>query len=453
MKYIETSIRNVPVIEEYDVVIVGGGTAGAVAAVSCGREKLKTLVVEQFGALGGTQTQALVTPVMPTYIKGEPSSTAIGSEIKKRMSKRGFCEDDWFDPIMLKFVLEEMVVEANCEILYYTVLVDIVKNDNKIEYIIIHNKNGLSAVKAKRFIDCSGDADLACLAGVPVESGNQEGINQSASLRFEMANVDLERCGDYLQKTGQEIMFNYPLLQINTIDAVFSKGFKALAREKHEQGLLTELDISHLQMFSVPGKPGNINFNCPEVGKEKNIIEAGCMTQKQIEGKKAILRIVRFMKENVPGFEKAYICEIAPMLGIRESRRIHAEYQFSFDDVLDYRKFDDGIAKSNYPVDIHGGLGSDKISKSYRDVSPDQKYFEVPYRSIVPLKVENLLVAGRCAGFDFFAQSAVRVQFTCQAMGEAAGIASRLSIEQNTAFKDVDGSKVREAMRNRGAML
>lgn len=462
MSSITLGIKEIPVIGQYDAVIVGGGTAGAVAAISCARENLSTLVVEQFGAMGGSQTLALVTPIMPNGIKDNPVTSAISEEICDRMIKYGFGVDSaqkqyprwyrgWFDPLILKVVLEEMVVESGCEIFYHTTLIDAIKENNVIQYAVIHNKGGLAAVKAKCFIDCTGDADVAYLAGVPVQSGNSKGINQAVSLRFQMTNIDLERFGSYLESLGQKMETSYPFFHTAGAKGYNRLTLTRLLEEKYREGALTEKDIKYFQVFSVPGKPKDLAFNCPELGGRANVIDSRNLSEKQIEGKSAIMRLSRFLKENVPGFEEAYICSIASMIGIRESRRIIAEYQLKIEDVLSYAKFPDGIAVSNYPVDVHGA--GEGIKYEYKDVEESERYYEVPYRSLVAVGVDNLLVAGRCIGADFVAQSSVRVQHTCRATGEAAGIAAALALQNEISCREVDGKKVREKMRARGAAI
>jgi len=444
----------------YDVVVIGGGTAGAIAGISSAMEGNKTLIIEQYGALGGSQTLGMVNPMMPSFIRDNPSSSSICDAINTRMVAYGaavkdegardrfFDPEGFFNPDTLQLVLEEIALEVNCSILYHTVPVETLKNDNSIEQIIVANKNGLTAIKAKAFIDCTGDADLAVLAGISYESGNENVINQSISLKFEMSNIDMEKFEDYLKSAGQKEFYSYPTLHVD--DFGWAPGFRELVLEKHREGLLTSLDIAHLQMFSIPGKPYSIVFNCPELGSGKNVISASNMSIKQIEGKKAIRRIRDFMIKNVPGFENSYITKIAPILGIRESRRIIAEYILTKEDIFAYRKFDDGIAMNNFFVDVHG-LAVDKGEKLYADLPVDQRYYEIPYRCMIPVGIDNLLVAGRCAGFDFYAQSSARVQKPCRAMGEAAGIACALLIKEKVPFKDIDGSSVRSIMSKRGA--
>lgn len=441
-------------MKEYDVIIAGGGTAGAIAAISAGRAGLKAIVTEQFSALGGTQTFGLVTPLMePRVPGGEFINSAIGEEIRKELEAKGHCDWMWFDPCMLKAVLENKVLDAGAEILYETSVVDAECENGTVNSLTIYNSDGLQKIKAKTYIDCTGDADAAKMAGAEIVSGNEEGVNQSASLRFEMANVDIKRLGEYLKSTGQDRDTTEPRVQINALDNGFSHDIKIKALKAYEEGRLDLIETTHLQMFSVPGRPGAINFNSPETGAGKRVSSAFEKTRRIIKGRKAIIRLAEFMKAEIPGFENAYISEIAPMLGIRESERIKAVYDYTFEDIAAHRRFPDAIFKSAYPVDVHGAASKSGRTVEYSPCAPSEDYFEYPYRGIIPKGMNNLLVCGRCAGSDFYAQSALRVQFSCQAMGEAAGIAARLSIDGDKPFYEVDGSKVRLEMRRRGSML
>jgi len=458
MVYVDLNSKKVPVAGDYDVIVVGGGTSGSLAAISSGIEGVRTLVIEQYGALGGTETMGLVTPVMAGCVKGDPSYSSISDRIFEKMESMGFGIDDkvkpwrkgWFDPQILKFVLEEMLVEAGCKILYHTTLIDVVKNDSSINYIIVHNKNGLSAYTAKCFIDCTGDADIACLAGAATESGNDKGMNQGVSLRFQMTNIDLDKFGAYLESLGQKEDTRYPF-----IHAAALKGDQwplyALFDQKLKEGYITETETTYFQAFSVPGKPKDMAFNCPQLGDGSNVIEANFVTQKQIEGKRSIIRLARFLRDWMPGFENAYISDVASMLGVRDSRRITAEYRLSKEDIYYYKKFQDGIAKSNYPVDIHS---YDVIEERPAvDIDESEKYYEIPFRSLIPKGIDNLLTAGRCIGTDFIAQSSSRVQHTCRATGEAAGIAAALYSKECIPFRLMDGRKVRMKMAARGVDL
>ena len=452
MKQVCMASKEIPLIDTYDVIVVGGGTAGAVAGISSARQGLKTLIIEQFGSLGGSQTNGLVSPMMSAYMKDKSGYSSLCEEINERSMKNGDAAIPgkngavYFNAVALKMLLEDMAVESNCNIMYHTVLTDVVKgSDDEIDYIVVLNKNGLSAYKAKRYIDCTGDADLAYMAGVPVECGDENGFNQAVSLRFEMTNVDTDKLSDYLESNGQIHQLRYPTIHSDSFGCC--PALRALVLEKCEEGYLTKQDLSHFQFFSVPGKVHNITFNCPELGTSENVIDADYLSAKQIEGKQAVMRIAKFMRLFVPGFENAYVCEIAPMVGIRESRRIKAMYTLTIDDIFNYRKFDDGISESNYPIDVHGVSGNEKEKKYITDISDEEKYWEIPFRCMIPEGISNLLVAGRCAGFSFMAQSAARVQHSCRAMGQAAGIACKLSIAENVSFADMDHAMVKKMLR------
>lgn len=441
-------------MKAYDVIIAGGGTSGVIAAVSAAREGLKTLLIERLSALGGTQTFALVTPYMNACMPQKKFiNSAIGEEIRQEEIRRGFGKTDFFDPEMLKVILEEKVLESGAEILYETVVTGVNCHGRTIQKISVFNSDGMGEFGAKMFIDCTGDAQLAKMSGVRVMSGNKDGFNQSASLRFEMANVDIPRLADFLREGGQKYLLKEPTVSFCNVNAGCAQAFLDKIQYARETGMLTDTEASHIQWFSVPGCPGKINFNCPETGSGKRISSAAERTKRYIQGRKSVLRVAEFFKKEIPGFENAYISQIAPMLGVRESERICAEYNYTVLDAVKNRRFPDAILKSAYPIDVHGGTKEIGQKVEYEPCAPEERYFEFPYRSLIPVELDNLLVCGRCAGCDFMTQSALRIQVTCQAMGEAAGIASAIAIRECIAAKEVDGVRVREQMRRRGSMI
>lgn len=430
-KIITLDAINVCVKDEFDVIVIGGGTSGAFAGIAAARKGLKALVIEQLGALGGSATLGLVTPLMSSHMPQFSGHCSLGDEVTDRMREIGGTGENslLFDSTMLKFVLEDMAVESGCELLYYTTPTSVVKKGEKITHIVVYNKDGFAAYKADCFIDCTGDADIAVLSGVCCESGNHEGINQPVSLRFEMGNIDFDRFHSFMEKLG---FTGKKYFAMNT------PGMKELLTKSCEDGLLTKQDITYFQGFGIPGRPNAMNFNCPELSTKANVADARFLTQKQLEGKKAILRLKRFLNERVEGFENAFITEVAPFVGIRESRRIYAKYVMTICDVLGYRKFDDAITASRYPIDVHG-VDDVTLGLKYDDSLPqNEQFWEVPYSCMVAKGIDNLLVSGRCAGFDFRAQSAGRVQLICRAMGEAAGIAASYAVKTGINVGDID---------------
>jgi len=451
--------KQIPVKYEYDVVVLGGGTAGAIAGIAAANEGAKTLIVEKYGCLGGSQTMALVTPIMPEGMKEGNAESYISKEIRIALEAKGYAHKNtgnnssWFDTEMLKYELEQVAVKAGCDLLYDTSFVDSIVENNKIMSIIVVNKAGLEAISAKQFIDCTGDGDLAVSAGAEFEKGNKEGKNQSVSLRYEIINVDMDKFGEFLEKGGQaDECTRYPLL--STYRGNLCKAFDKLLEEKCAEGYVTEQDIHYVQLFSMPGNKTALNFNCPELGDSYNAIDPVYISKKLIEGKEAIYRLAQCFKKFVPGFENSSIGKFAPMLGIRESRRIITDYYMCIDDVLNYTKFEDAIAMSDYEIDVHGAPDDTLKNKKYnKALLKEQQYFTIPYRSLIVRGLDNLSIAGRCAGFDFYVQSTVRVQHTCRYMGEAAGIGSAIAAKQGIRASEVDGKIVRKTMIDKGADL
>jgi hypothetical protein len=434
MKYIIEKTKKIPVVEDVDVLVVGGGTAGAIAGIAAGRMKVTTLIIEQFGFLGGSQTGALVTPMMHNQVNGIQLNPGIGMEVMERLKLTGDTGGDnsgWFNAEMLKYVLDDFVAEAGVRVRFYTFASDAIVEKEKIKGVIVESKSGRQAILAKQVIDCTGDADIAVRAGVPYASGRDEdGMNQAMSLRFHLGNINLVRFCDFMNKIAPEKGFEQQPTHLHTAsvwgtDWALVPYFERGVRE----GILERSDGDYFQLFSVPGRPHELSFNCPRISQRVKGYEVTDLTNAQQLGRKKIRRLLAFMRKFFPGFEQAYIVFTAPMVGVRESRRIKGEYILTIDDIVNARKFSDPVARNNYPVDIHNPKGTG--TKFHYQMKPDQ-YHEIPYRCLLPLKIDNLLVAGRCISATFEAQSSIRIQSNCYAFGEAAGIAAALCVKKKT---------------------
>lgn len=454
--------QNIPVLREVDILVVGGGTAGAVAGIAAARQGMRTLVIEQFGFLGGSQTAAWVTPMMPNQIEGVPLNAGLDAEINHRLNalhESGVWRDGnrgWFNPEFLKDVLEQMNLEAGSELLYYTFVEDVIVEGDLLRGVTMVNKDGRKAVYASRVIDCSGDADVAFRAGVPCEVGDPStGANQPFSARFALGNVDLRRFGEFLASLGRHDVMeaaegsDVPLIHTAM---VWGKGWtlEPLFRQAVRDGVLEESDGNYFQLFSMAGRPGELSFNCPRINSDVDGTNPFHLTRAQIKGREITRRYVHFSQRYLPGCENAYLVGTAPMVGVRESRRIRGEYYLTVEDVLGARKFPDAICRNNYPLDIHRDPEDEKLTPTRL---PEGEYHEVPYRCLLPLGIENLLVAGRCLSASFEAQSSVRIQTNCRAMGEAAAVASALSLRKDVAPRRLDGTEVRARLIQHGANL
>lgn len=429
-----------------DVVVCGAGTAGAVAAIAAADQGASVIVIEQMNAPGGSSTLGLVTPLMHTGIQGNPQGSYVASEIIARMAKeQAVCKrgKSFFDPMMLTMVLEEMLLERKVKVLYYTTVVGVERTENHVQKILVHNKSGFGEIVANNmYIDCTADADVVVKAGLPYLQGDEENhVNQPCSLRYVLGGVDVAAFWAYLQeKRGAE----NPLPDNFDDGLTLSSKGHALTpvfEEAVKNGDLTKEDQAYWQFFTVPGRPDCVAFNCPEFFDVPDTTNAEDLSRVQAQGKVRILRHLRFYRKYFPGFENAHVSAVASMVGIRESRRAVTEHVLTAEDAICWRKFDDAIARSNYPVDVHGyKLRNDEIKN---DRSNEAPYYEVPFRSLVVKGMDNLLVAGRNLGSEFVAQASVRIIPTCRALGEAAGIAA--------ALNTLDGKKVRAEMEKRGA--
>lgn len=422
--------------EKFDVVVIGGGTAGSVAGIASAREGVKTLIIEQYGFLGGSATGALVTPLMrwneDDYLVG-----GISDEINKKMELLGYQEGPFFDPEMLKYVLEEMAVESGANLLYYTYVRDVIMEGHKLIGVVVQNKSGIQEVYGDIFIDATGDGDVAVMAGAPFKQGREEdGLNQAMSLRFIVGHIDLERFRMFLSDLGYEDGQLYPFLEGSMLWGRKDK-LEPIFRRAVEDGILLEEDGDYFQFFFVPGKPDQLAFNCPRISGRYST-DVKDLTFAQIYGKKAIIRLITFFRKYFPGFEESYITSTAVMVGVRESRRIVGEYMLTYEDVIEGRKFPDAVAKNAYPVDIHKPK-PDRIKPSTLlvGVKPGD-YYEIPYRCLIPKNIDNLIVTGRCISATFEAQASLRIQVICRKLGEAAGIAGSMCVKEKKNPREIN---------------
>ncbi len=449
---------NLPLFAQADIVVCGGGTAGAFAAKSAADMGQKVLIVEQFGSLGGSATNGLVLPIMHTHMDGNPQCSYISRQVRDALQEIGAADTSGqnFDPLMLKIVLEKLCLEAGVTFLFHTFIAETIVSDGKVEALVVANKDGLGLVKGKFFIDATGDADVCVRAGAAYTKGSPEnGKNQAISLRYVVANINMPVFGAFINEVAKK--------KQNPIGAYYGDGktvvactsnpkwaFTDIFNEAIRNGDLTENDKAYWQGFSITGRQDCIAFNNPEFFNETDGTNPQHLTHTQLEGKQTILRQLRFYKKYFKGFENAYISDIAAMVGVRESRNVVTEYVLSAQDILCHRKFDDMFCQSNYPVDIHGKiLNFDKDSLLL--VEDGKPWYEIPFRSLIVKGFDNLFVAGRCLGAEFLAQSSLRVQHSVRSSGEAAGIGAALACERHMLPREISGQEVRKIMIKKGA--
>ncbi|SFH68840.1 Tat (twin-arginine translocation) pathway signal sequence [Selenomonas ruminantium] len=463
---IGASGKGLPPLLSADVCVVGGGAAGTAAAVSAARKGAKVVLIERGISLGGLATQGCVFPCMPTFAEG--SDTPYITDLNNRMEKQGVSpfqdvtDSDTFYgggraryvPEYLSLVYEEMCAEQGVDILYNAALVGAQTDGGRITACIVQTVAGLGKVEAKVFIDGTGDALLSRFVGIPVEKGSEKtGRNQPMSLRFEMGGIDMAKVYHFFRDELKD-GWKTPLSDRLIIDALkdgrtpFVEFDKMKTTAKFFQGgvsrgELTKDDVVYIQAFSIPGKPDVMSMNCPEMpALEFSSTDAVSYSKAVSFGRKMMRRLAAFFIKNIKGFEHAYICREASMVGVRESWRIRGKYYMEAEDYLKAHHFADAVCRTAYPIDIHD-VKLDLFKKLKKG-----DYYEIPYRALVTNEMSNLLVVGRCASGSFAAQASFRIQPTCMSMGEAAGIAAAWGLSQNVAINEIKWEEIPESMRS-----
>ncbi|PKM61337.1 MAG: hypothetical protein CVU97_07250, partial [Firmicutes bacterium HGW-Firmicutes-21] len=413
-----------------------------------------------FGSVGGSATNALVTPIMRTSIEGDPQCSYISKKVRDRIFAYGGANETGmkFDPLVLKIVLEELCVAAGIKLLYHTFIADVCKDGDRIKSILIVNKAGMQLIEGDIFIDCTGDGDVSVFAGASYTKGNPEtGKNQPISLRYIVGGIDLVEVGKFfkseIERTGIERAVGVDVNGLYGIyGAVTGAGEWTLTNifeQAIANGDLDEDDKFYWQAFNLPNRNDSLAFNNPEFFDDVDGTNPDHLTRTQSEGRRRIYRQLQFYKKYMKGFENAYISEIAPMVGIRETRNITAEYVITAEDLICRYKYADAVCQSNYPIDIHGRCLD--FGDRFKPVDDGKPYYEIPYRSLVVKGIDNLYVAGRCLGAEFLAQSALRVQHSMRSSGEAAGIGAALALDKGILPRELDGKEVRIRMEELGA--
>ncbi|UOY93094.1 FAD-dependent oxidoreductase [Ectobacillus sp. JY-23] len=436
--------RELPVIYEVDCIVVGGGTAGATAAISALSEQAKTLVIEKTISLGGTQTNALVSPMMPTYVKGQRVNRLIIERLNKEIETNdGTTTCSWFNTETLSFVLEVLITERGGHILYDANYVDCIKEDNRITHIVINTCAGLIAAKAKTFVDATADAIVSRTAGVPVTSGNEDGQNQQISFRFEMGGIDISALRAFIL-SQHETFCQIENPNFFEIAMVPGKGhvLEPLFRKGLAEGYLKEEDLRYFQAFTQPGKPGVMSFNCPHIPDIYQTTDPRLRSKAVIKGREMIRRLTKFLPQYLPGFENSYLLKEATQLGIRESYRIIGQYVMTEHDYINRARFQDGIARGDWYIDVHS------VTKEHVEKPKFSRgeYYEIPYRALVTEQISNLIVAGRHISSTFLMQASLRIQPTVRDIGEAAGLACAYAIKHDIALNKLNGAILRSQL-------
>lgn len=407
-------------LKSYDVVIAGGGIAGVSCAYNCAKLKLKTLLIEKENYLGGDITGALVVPVMKCETKNINCGfyNSLVSESKKYNAQvtYGDSNEGWFNPVILKSVLDDMLCKAGADILFESEIKSAQSTSSTIKSVEILTDTLSIPVESKYFVDATGNASFSKILNCTLWSDNK--IKQPASLRFILSGVDLNKLADFLNRidadrnvtTTYRIDSSIHLSTAYTWDSTKKWALKPYFDSAVKDGILKESDSAYFQIFTIAGMPDSVAFNCPRLqGVSEDAFE---YSKALIEARKAVIRLYNFVKTRIPGFENSYITNIAPKTGRREISRVKCLYDYTIEDIINEKDFEHPALKSNYPVDIHSNKKNESVLYKVRS-------YTLPVESLMSRDFKNLFVAGKIAGVDFRSHGALRVQSSCMSMGEA----------------------------------
>ena len=440
--------RQVPLDEHWDVIVAGGGPAGCAAATAAAREGAKTLLIEAMGALGGMGTLGLV-PWFCGYDDGEkPIARGIADHVRTAL-REGMPHirrnaPDWpaIDPELLKRIYDELVTGAGAGVLFHTQLCGVERaEDGGVDAVLAANKTGLRAYRAKVYVDCTGDGDLAAWAGAAFEKGDAQGELQPATHCFQIGNIDA-----YGLASGPRIHFFDPDSPVHQ------------AVRSDEYPLIVDLHSCNTQIG-----PELYGFNTGHVYDIDNTDPAS-VSRGLMHGRRQAAQYMAVFRAHHPAFANAHLTATGALLGVRETRRILGDYLLTLDDYLARRSFPDEICRNAYNIDVHAkrdpGEAPERsieeikahLKEQIKQLGPGES-FGVPYRCLTPRGVRNLLVAGRCISTDRPTNGSVRIMACCLTTGEAAGAAAALAAAQARDVHAVDTGDLRRRLREHGAYL
>lgn len=440
-EYIRERPHETPVFGEFDVVVLGGGPAGIAAAASAARAGCKTLLVERYGFLGGMGTAAGVTNFCGLHanVRGEIRQVVHGvaDELLSRIDALGGLNAPHmifgriaaqaYDTAAYKIAADDLLVSCGVHVLFHALACAVYKESGRrILALMLETKSGRVAVRGGAFIDCSGDGDLAAFSGAAWEKGDAHGHLLYPSTMFRVNGVDPQRAGEAWK----------------TIPGLMQEA-EAQGRHKFpRQGAIVRPQKSGIEWRV------NITQLANSRGFAMDGTDAQELSDAEALGRKQVASVMQFLKE-VPGFENAYIVDIAPQVGIRETRRVHGRYMLTESDVVDCADFDDTIGVNGWPLELHV-----QGDVQWRWPAEGSRGFnQLPYRMTVPPLLDNLWIAGRCASMTHEAQSAARVTGACFVMGQAAGTAAAIALRSGIHSADVPIHDLQSRLETEGAYL
>jgi hypothetical protein len=431
-------------VPDYDVIVVGSGSAGSPAAIAAARGGARTLLIEKLPFLGGNSTAVLDT-FYGFYTPGERAHKVVGGigdevvsslrelgPVLERPNTYGAGTGVTYFAEHLKVVWERLAEDAGVDILLHAFVQDATLDDGRVSSLNVATKAGLREVSSGVVVDCSGDADVCFHAGIGSELAGDLAPAQTLTTTFRMVNVD---------HVARKTITKEQLHQLMSEAA--GSGYDLPRREGSDH--ITPID----------GMTATVMTRIDQVrrgnnGTVRNATDPEILTAAEIEGRRQALEYARFLIDKVPGYEKASLVALSSQIGLRETRRVYGDYRITREDVLHAVQFDDQIGLCGAPIEDHHGGEGDGTTWEYL---PDGQAVGIPYRTLVARDATNVLMAGRCFSATHDAQASIRSMAQCMAMGQAAGTAAAIAASGEGSVRDVAASELRDRLRSDRAIL
>ncbi|MGB7790089.1 MAG: FAD-dependent oxidoreductase [Terrimicrobiaceae bacterium] len=432
---------DIPTVYEADIVVVGAGSAGCCAAIAAAEAGRSVVLIERYGFAGGTSTQILDT-FYGFFTPGDQPRKVVGGIPDRVVDALDFTGDVFlrpntygagtgvtYNPERLKLVWDTLLLGAGVKMLLHAWLCDVeTARDGRIIGAIVHTKRGFLRVSGKRFIDASGDADLCHLAGIPYEKAGDIDPAQTLTTTFRMSNVNL---GRYEAEGGKK------MLMAKMAEAVESRRHPLPRKKGSAHAMVQEGCIA-----TVAVRVGDTDATDPEQ-----------LTAAEIEGRRQAFVYEDFLRDMVPGYERAKIIGLSHHIGVRETRRVYGEYRLTKDDCLGGRQFDDQIALCGAPIEDHRQSATGEEETVWGYVEPEAGAYGVPYGTLVPKSREEVWVVGRCFSATHDAHASCRSMGQTMSMGQAAGFAAAMSLDTDAGARSINIRDLQERLRRVGAVL
>lgn len=455
-------------LEHYSVVVVGGGPGGIMAAVAAARNGARTLLIEQGAFLGGTATRSVIGPISPFHYGDEQIVRGPAQELIDRMVSNGGATGHLkclypmgtgsyvclYDHEAYKYAAQEMLLEAKVDLMFHARAESAVMNGRRIEGVRIGSRFGGRTVGASVVIDATGDGDVAVLCGEEWERGNGNGQAQPSSLMFEMAGVNEKKLYHYILTHPKDFTRRSDLIAVNGASAIgdrplfVAQGYLTQVREAVKSG---ELRFGRDDVHTVSGfHPGWMHFNSVRLSGT-DPLDLFQRTSAEIDGRRQMESIAQFMKKRIPGFEQAFIARAGIEIGVRETRHIRGLYRLTAQDVAEGRRFEDAVSRGGFAIDIHGAKPEPGMKAAAGFWKELRDCYDIPYRALVPMHVDGLLLAGRCISGESAAHASFRTQGVVMGLSQAAGTAAALCARSKIQPRSLDVKQLQKTLVEMGA--